>query len=260
MARTILVTGCSSGLGAAVCAALVDAGARVLGGVRSGAAPKGVEPLTFDVRDEGSVTRALGGLAALDGLVNCAGLSSLGPLEWTSTADFRALLEVNVLGVHTVTRAVMPALRASRGRLVNVSSMSGLIAPPFAGAYAASKFALEAMSDAWRMELKPFGVHVAVVEPGALATPMWARLLEELKTTTGAPAYPEWSKAREALERIGAQAAQPFGAVEKVLHALTSDAPRTRYPEDDRASVDEVRTMSDEDRDALLRSGWGLRS
>jgi NAD(P)-dependent dehydrogenase (short-subunit alcohol dehydrogenase family) len=229
--------------------------------VRSGEPPSGpgVETLRCDVTDEAAVGSVLSGLTHLHGVVNAAGLATLGPMEWTDTATLRSLFEVNVLGAHTVTRAAMPALRATSGsRLVNVSSMSGLIVPPFAGAYAASKFALEAMSDAWRMELAPLGVHVSVVEPGAMATPMWAKMLAALDALEGEAAYPEWPVAREALREAGQSAGAVDRAVADVLDALTSPQPRARYPDEDPQVLRRLRAMNEAERDALLRSGWGL--
>ncbi|MFT3711629.1 MAG: SDR family NAD(P)-dependent oxidoreductase [Archangium sp.] len=262
MPRTFVVTGASSGVGAAVVEALAARGENVVPAVRSPEAATSLrarfQPLVFDVTDERAVEAAVASLGEVHGLVNSAGVAALGPMEWTGTATLRSLLETNVVGVHVVTRALMPRLRASRGRLVNVSSMSGLLAPPFAGAYAASKFALEAMSDAWRLELTPHGVHVALIEPSALATRIWQRMVDALPTLGGTAPYPEWETARTVLRNIGQNAGPLKSVVADVVHALTDAAPRTRYAAEPLENVNRLRAMDDGERDALLRKGWGL--
>lgn len=116
------------------------------------------------------------GAAGLAGLVNNAGVVVAGPLECLPLEALRRQLEVNVVGQVAVTQAFLPLLRAARGRVVNMGSLSGRLAAPFVGPYAASKFALEALTDALRLEVRPFGIEVAIVEPGAVATPRLAEV------------------------------------------------------------------------------------
>lgn len=261
MSQRYVVTGASSGLGAAVCTALAARGAQVIAAVRDDAAAReltgrlgaSVTPEQFDVTDAAAVNAVAARWESVDGLVNSAGVSMAGPLEWTDAQMLRALFDVNVFGVQTVTRAFLPALKRARGRVVNVSSMSGLVVQPFLGAYAASKFALEALSDAWRFELAPVGVRVSVIEPGALATRMWQRMLETLERD--ASTHPQWEVARRVLHGAGKSADTLDATVADVLHALTSERPKARYPAEDASAL---RMMDDDARDALLRADWGL--
>jgi NAD(P)-dependent dehydrogenase (short-subunit alcohol dehydrogenase family) len=178
-----LVTGASTGIGRATALALAERGHTVLAGVRGAAdAPPHahVEPVLLDVTDRGQVT-ALGERLAgtrLDGLVNNAGIVVSGPLEAISDEDWRRQYEVNVLALVAVTRAALPALRAARGRIVNVGSIGAVVAPPFVTPYVSSKGAVRALSASLRRELLPLGVKVVLVEPGAIDTPIWQKGLD----------------------------------------------------------------------------------
>ena len=178
-----LVTGCSTGIGQAVVVALAGMGHEVLAGVRRAedapAAPH-VTPLLLDVADDAHVAALAEQLAGtrLDGLVNNAGIVVSGPLEGISAEDWRRQLDVNVVSVATVTRAALPALRAAGGRIVNVGSVGAVVPPPFVGPYAASKGAVRSLSASLRRELLPLGVSVTLVEPGAIATPIWSKGLD----------------------------------------------------------------------------------
>ena len=196
--KTVLVTGASSGIGAACAIRFRDRGWRVLAGVRrEGTAPDGTEELFVDVTDPPMLE-----LDELHGLVNNAGVAVAGPLEFLPPDDLRRQLEVNVVGQLRMTQLCLPALRAARGRVVNMGSISGINALPLLGAYAMSKFALEAMTDSLRVELEPWGIHVAIVEPGTIKTPIWTR---------ERPQPP------------------PEAVADAVEHALTAERPRTRY-------------------------------
>ena len=177
MPRLALVTGASTGIGRACATHLAGLGFHVLAGVRDPAdAPDGLEPLLLDVTSESDVAAAaerVGG--ELHALVNNAGIAISGPVEIVPVEEWRRLMEVNLLGQVAVTRALLPAILRARGRVVNMSSISGRVANPLFGPYAASKFALEAVSDALRREVGPHGVRVVSVEPGGIATPIWGK-------------------------------------------------------------------------------------
>jgi len=167
----VLVTGASSGIGAAAAELLAACGHTVVGASRRASAPPGVAALRMDVEDDASVQAGVAGVLAehgrLDVVVNAAGYGLSGPVETTSLQDARAQLETNLWGTVRVTRAALPALRASgNGLLVNVSSLAGIFAIPFQAYYSASKFALEGWSEALAYEVRPYGVHVTLVEPG----------------------------------------------------------------------------------------------
>jgi NAD(P)-dependent dehydrogenase (short-subunit alcohol dehydrogenase family) len=177
---TVLITGAARGIGRALVEHLATAGWEVIAGVRSDAdaaavsAIDGVSAVLLDVTDEAQIAALSATLPdRLDAVVNNAGIAVAGPVEAISPADWRKQFEVNVFGQLAVTRAVLPPLRASRGRVVFVSSVNGQLSMPMLGAYSASKFALEAAADALRVEVKPWGVAVVVVEPAQTDTDMW---------------------------------------------------------------------------------------
>src|SRR5947209_10628447 len=181
---TVLVTGAARGIGRATALRLAAAGWEALAGVRqlpdgealAGAHAGHITPVTLDITDPDQLA-ALGEVlpARLDALVNNAGIVVGGPIEAIPPAELRRQLEVNVVGQAAVTQAALPRLRDSRGRIVFVSSLSGLVATPMFGAYNASKFALEGMADALRMELAPWGIRVVIVEPAQTDTDLWQK-------------------------------------------------------------------------------------
>src|SRR5882672_2744572 len=185
--RGVVVTGASTGIGAALVRHLAGRGFRVFGTVRraedeAGLERAGVAAVRMDVTDTASIARAreqveraLAG-APLAGLVKNAGIPAAGPLEMFPLDELRRVLEVNLVGAVAVTQAFLPLLKASRGRIVNMSSVAGRGALPFLGPYAASKFGLEAISDSLRRELLPFGVKVIVIEPGSFKTAIWSKV------------------------------------------------------------------------------------
>ncbi len=198
--------------------------------------------LLLDVTDSDSITEASRTLtdalpeAGLAGLVNNAGISVAGPLELLPIAEVRTQFEVNVIGALAVTQALLPLLRRARGRIVNISSIAGLAATPFLGAYCSSKFALEAMSDALRLELAPWGIAVALVEPGAIQSQIWQRATMSATRTLGGVAPESLALYAQSLARMqdvmaGAAArAIPAEAVAQVVaRALTVPSPRARY-------------------------------
>lgn len=245
----VLVTGASTGIGRACAEHLDSLGFSVFAGVRkdtdaeslrevgSGA----IRPLMIDVTDGDSIaagaqTIGEGAPEGLAGLVNNAGVAFGGPLELVTIDEWRAQMEVNFIGQVAVTQALLPALRKRRGRIVNITSIGGRLATPFLGPYNASKFALEAVTDALRQELRPFGVDVVAIEPGAVATPIWDKGRESAEEVTArmpAESVELYGAGIEALRRGIAQAERagvpPLDVAKAVAHALTASRPNTRY-------------------------------
>ncbi|MCF6745917.1 SDR family oxidoreductase [Blastococcus sp. KM273128] len=190
--RTVLVTGAGRGIGRAIAVRLAHSGWRVHAGVRSDVAAKGlaaesdlITPVELDVtvpEHLAALDRALP--ERLDALVNNTGVAVAGPLETLSRADMQHQFDVNLFGPLSVTRAVLPRLRRARGRVLFVSSVNGRVSFPFTGIYNASKYATEAAADCLRVELRPFGVQVGLVEPGVVDTDPWHgmdQLIDELE-------------------------------------------------------------------------------
>lgn len=248
--KTVLITGVSTGIGYATAAALLARGVRVFGSVRSSEAAARVSrelsgdftALWFDVTDADSIAREIAKLAealggkGLTALVNNAGISEPAPLMHVPLEEFRAHLEINVTGALAVTQACLPLLGAVKdcahalGRVVNIGSVSGKIAYPFMGAYAASKFALEAMSDSLRRELLLYGIDVIVIEPSTVQTPMVDKFIERLsryrQTDYGAALAALLDRAKSRQE-----VALPVSRVtDVIIEAIDSPSPRTRYP------------------------------
>jgi NAD(P)-dependent dehydrogenase (short-subunit alcohol dehydrogenase family) len=240
----VIVTGASSGIGEATARHLRSLGFEVLAGVRreEDAEPlrrDGVRPLMLDVTDGDSVERARGdvGDGEIAGLVNNAGVAVAGPIEFIPVEELRDQLEVNVIGQVAVTQAFLPGLRRGGGRIVNVSSIGGRVALPMAGPYAASKFALEAISDSLRRELAGQGVEVVVVEPGGIKTPIWEKggaRADALRERMPAEAERLYGRiidgVRSETRKIATDRGLPPTAVAEVVgEALTAKRPRTRY-------------------------------
>jgi NAD(P)-dependent dehydrogenase (short-subunit alcohol dehydrogenase family) len=239
----VVITGASTGIGAVSATHLAGIGFRVFAGVRKPedaerARDSGLEPLTLDVTDADSIRFAVEqvGDAPLAGLVNNAGIAVAGPLEFIPVDEFRRQLDVNVVGQVAVTQAFLPALRKTRGRVINMGSIGGRVALPLLSPYAASKFALEAITDSLRRELRPWGMHVAIIEPAAIATPIWDKSRaanEELAKDAPPEAEELYGKL---IERIRAETIElsrtglpPIEVAKAVEHALTADKPKTRY-------------------------------
>jgi NAD(P)-dependent dehydrogenase (short-subunit alcohol dehydrogenase family) len=234
--RAALVTGASSGIGAACASRLLSLGWRVFAGVRrTGDAPRGTEEILLDVTDGEQIRAASERITELDALVNNAGIAIAMPLEFIPLEELRRQLEVNVIGQVAVTQAFLPQLRRSRGRIIFVGSIAGLSALPFLGAYAASKHALEAITDTLRVELRPFGIEVTIVEPGTIRTPIWTKSAEVADSLAGGapPALGALYGERIAVfRRVAAERGAKGASVEAVAAAveaaLTKGRPRTR--------------------------------
>jgi NAD(P)-dependent dehydrogenase (short-subunit alcohol dehydrogenase family) len=246
----IVITGASSGIGEACALHLDELGYRVFACVRNQAdgealrtkASARLTPVLLDVTDAASIghaaetVRQAVGPVGLAGLVNNAGIGVGGPLEVVSLADLRKQFEVNVIGPVAVTQAFLPLLRQGRGRIVNMGSIAGRAATPFVGPYAASKFALEALTDAMRLELQPWGIHVSIVEPGAIESRIWDKARHAADRVDAA-----WSeegkvlyrdvlvRLRGAVEQTAQRAIPALVVAKAVAHALSASRPKTRY-------------------------------
>jgi NAD(P)-dependent dehydrogenase (short-subunit alcohol dehydrogenase family) len=247
MRGTVVVTGASTGIGEASARQLSRLGFDVVAGVRSDEAAArareaGLEPVRLDVTDAASVAEAAAFVEArvgdrgLDGLVNNAGVAVSGPVELVPLDEWRRQLEVNLIGQVAVTQALLPALLRRRGRVVMVSSIGGRVAAPLFGPYSASKFGLEAVSDALRREVAELGVRVVVVEPGAIATPIWDKGItvgDEIVARGDPTARARYSRlidrTRAAAEANARDGLPPSAVAEVISEAMTAEKPRTRY-------------------------------
>jgi NAD(P)-dependent dehydrogenase (short-subunit alcohol dehydrogenase family) len=239
---TVLVTGASRGIGHATALALAEQGWTVYGGVRSEADAAalrgaGLQPVQVDITDAASVAALPGAVGGqLDALVNNAGIVESGPLEAIPIDKLRHQLEVNVVGQVAVAQAVLPLLRASRGRIVFISSVSGRVSTPLLGAYTGSKFAVEAIADALRVELRPWGIAVALVEPGSIDTDIWRKAHEtadEVEASLGPEHRELYARQIERLRKLArlvqGRTTPPEKVAQAVLRALSADRPRARY-------------------------------
>jgi NAD(P)-dependent dehydrogenase (short-subunit alcohol dehydrogenase family) len=254
----VLITGASKGIGEACALRLVRDGFRVYAGVRREAdgealirsGGEGIVPVILDITDTGQIAAAVAYIAGecgergLQALVNNAGIAVAGPLEFLPLDEMRRQLEVNVVAQLAVTQACLPLLRRARasgrddrraGRIVFMSSVAGKSSLPFVGAYGASKHALEGAADALRLELRPFGIAVVLVEPGVIATPIWDTALKagQRNVERMPPAvrqyYGRQLTALEARARRGVQGLPPENVAGVVARALTTRRPRARY-------------------------------
>lgn len=276
-APTVLITGASSGIGAACARYLSEQGFRVIGTVRREqdadalrALPGGVIPLLLDVTDHDAVRRlpsmlAEQGVTSLDGLVNNAGIAVAGPVETTSMEGWRKQFDVNVLAQVAVTQALLPLVRDARGCIVMMSSIAGRTSFPFMGPYTSSKFAVEAISDSLRMEVSRFDVRVVIIEPATTSSPFWKRgvkLAEDFQrddeaASSVAPLY------QRGLERMARQAQREEATgistdeVARVVYrALSTAKPRTRYVVGNLEGKmrARLRHLPDRFRDSLIKS------
>lgn len=243
-----MVTGASTGIGRATALRLDGAGWRVFAGFRDPAdgeslraeGSERIVPVQLDVTEPEQVTAAAARVeeeaeGSLDGLVNNAGVAIPGPLETIPLDDFRRQLEVNLVAYVAMTQALLPQIRRAEGRIVFVSSIGGRIAFPFGGPYHASKFGTEAIGDVFRQELRPWGLRVAIVEPGSIDTPIWER--GERKATEIEARSPNTEllygsaieKFRKVIQGTAERGIPPEKVAKAIAHALESSRPRTRY-------------------------------
>jgi NAD(P)-dependent dehydrogenase (short-subunit alcohol dehydrogenase family) len=244
---TVLITGAGRGIGRGIALRLAANGWQVHAGVRRSedgerlaaeARSGAIVPVALDVTDAAAVEALPGSLPdRLDAVVNNAGVVVDGPIEAIALDELRRQFEINVVGQVAVTQAALPRLRDSRGRIVFMSSVSGRVSTPWTGAYNASKFALEGLADAMRMELRPWGIKVILVEPTSTDTDMWRDALHQLDRTEaglGAEHRRLYAKHLVGMRRttkiIQKQAVPPEHVVDVVEKALTAHRPKARYP------------------------------
>jgi NAD(P)-dependent dehydrogenase (short-subunit alcohol dehydrogenase family) len=236
---------------------LRDRGWTVYASVRhAGEAPAGTIELVFDLTEPIGIAHAATRIERLDALVDNAGIAVAAPLEFLPPEELARQLDVNVVGQLRVLQAFLPALRLARGRIVLMGSIAGRSSLPFMGAYAMSKFALEAMADALRVELAPWGIRVAIVQPGTIATPIWTkpqRAVEDYPPAAAELYGARLGQLRQVAAARSAKAAPVDAVADAVEHALTATKPRTRYlvgPDAKRRAL--VQRLPDRLRDRLL--------
>ncbi len=264
-----LVTGASSGIGYATALALAGAGYLVCAAARrtapmSGLSARGLRVLSLDVTVDSSMVAAVQWIEQAYGpisvLVNNAGYSQLGPIEEVSIDSIRRQFETNVFGLVRLTQLVLPGMRcAGQGRIVNVSSMGGEFTVPFSGVYHASKYAVEAISDALRFEVEPFGIKVIVIQPGIVRTGQEKEAQDSIRVTENSPYTEPLTRFRQFLESNAAPTddavLSPEAVAQVIAAAVQDEHPQTRYKVG--AEAEQIpamrRKLSDREWDALYR-------
>jgi len=248
--RAVVITGASSGIGRAALARMVQSGWRVFGAIRKKQDGDGlrsefgtlVTPIILDVTDRASVSAAAQAVSTalqgsgLDGLVNVAGVGKVAPVEYLTQEGLLEIFDINLFGQIAVTQAFLPLLRIAPGRIVNITSVGARIAIPFGSPINASKSAFGIFSDTLRLELHPFGIHVSVIEAGAIKTPAVNKTLGDVEGVirdlppTGAAEYGEMlrSFARRAYQRE-MNGSPPHVVAHAIHNAMTAARPRARY-------------------------------
>lgn len=247
--KTIVITGCSTGFGRATALHMLRSGWRVFATVRQKvdqaalleeAARLGYResllPVLCDITDAAQVAKLRQTVSetvnVLDALVNNAGTAFAAPLELLELDDLRQQFEINVVAQVSVTQAFLPLLKAAKGRIINISSISGRYSAPVIGPYAASKYALEALSDALRVEMAPFGVQVILIEPGSGATHIWAtsrQRSEKLNAHRDGPYGPLLARTERIINHSEKHGFAPELVAATIAQALSAPRPKTRY-------------------------------
>ncbi|MBY0316385.1 MAG: SDR family oxidoreductase [Bdellovibrionales bacterium] len=245
--KTLLITGASTGIGAAAAVHFAKQGHRVFAGVRKTTDAdhlqqqnSAITPLILDVTKPEQIQQALKvveeGIQGELCLINNAGIAVAGPTEFVDIEEYRRQFEVNFFGLVAVTQTFLPLLRKTRGRVVSISSIAGRVASPFLGPYSASKFAVEAVSDSLRREVEPLGVKVILIEPGPIQTPIWEKGLSAKETLVAGDKDQMMAVYGKQLQNFveyitaSKKTASPIIKVlEAMDHALTSSSPKHRY-------------------------------
>lgn len=273
--RAVLVTGASTGIGRETALLLDRRGFTVFAGVRKAVdseslaadASASLVPVLLDVTNPQQIEAAAAliaervGANGLAGLVNNAGIAAAAPLEFVPIDDLRHQLEVNVVGQLAVTQAVLPLLRLARGRIINVTSIGGLIAGQMLGPYNASKFALEALTHVLRQELAPWGIEAIAIEPGQIATPIWGtaqanadRMLDTMPPRVTELYGDRMAGARRMAAKAAADGLAPIEVAKVIERALIARRPKTRYTvgTDARLGATLIARLPDRQRDRLF--------
>jgi NAD(P)-dependent dehydrogenase (short-subunit alcohol dehydrogenase family) len=248
--QSVVITGASTGIGWATAKLLLDRGYRVFGSVRKPADAERLKtefganfvPLLFDVTDEAAVlaaareVRAALGGETLFGLVNNAGIAVAGPVLELAADEFRRQMEVNVIGPIISTQAFGPllgsdpSLKGPKGRIVMISSVAGKNGNPLTAPYAASKHAIEGLSESLRREMMLFGIDVIIIAPGPVKTPIWSKAEEvDISAYRNSPFFPALERIRKYMLHLGEIGLPPENIAEAIANALTSARPKVRY-------------------------------
>jgi NAD(P)-dependent dehydrogenase (short-subunit alcohol dehydrogenase family) len=278
---SVLVTGASTGIGEATAYRLSANGHHVFAGVRKDddgerlrARARGrITPLRLDVTNETHIEQAVNAIAAevgesgLDGVVNNAGIGRGGPVEYLSLEEWRTQFEVNVFGQVAVTKAMLPLIRKARGRVIFVGSIGGRWSNPFIAPYNSSKFALAAISDSLRNELRGFGIHVSLIEPGSIKTEIWQKgreTADELEQQLPPEGIERYGRVLETAKRTidfqERHGSDPSEVAKVIEHALTTARPRPRYlvGKDAKLQAALVRLLPHSTRDFIVRRALRL--
>lgn len=245
---TVLITGASTGIGRVAAKALAEKGFRVFAGVRKPADAEAVaadhariQPVILDVTNGEQIAAARAHIdeqvpEGLWGLVNNAGIVVSSPIEFVPLDELRRQFEVNVTGQVAATQAFLPSIRRGKGRIVFTGSSSGYFTMPYIGPYAASKYAIEAIGDALRRELHPWGIPVSIIQPGAIKTPIWEKsesaaddILEGLPEQAHELYGDRIARVRELVQRQSENAAPAETVAKAIIKALTARQPKARY-------------------------------
>ena len=248
--QSVVITGASTGIGWATAKLLLDRGFRVFGSVRKEADADRLKrefganfiPLLFDVTDEATVLAAARQVRAalngetLFGLVNNAGIAVAGPVLELAADEFRRQMDVNVIGPIITTQAfgpllgTEPSLKGPKGRIVMISSVAGKNGNPLTAAYAASKHAIEGLSESLRREMMLFGIDVIIIAPGAVKTPIWSKAEEvDISAYKNSPFFPALERMRKFMLQLGESGLPAQKIAERIADVLTSASPKVRY-------------------------------
>ena len=247
MKKNIVITGVSSGIGHDALRLLHQKGYHIYGSVRkeadakslTEAYPQRFTPLIFDVQDQDAVNQAakrvFEACDRIDALINNAGVAVPGPLQFVTEADFERQMDINLKSVRRITNTFLPLLgtapdfKGLPGRIINVSSISGLFSSPFNGVYSISKHALESMTDVYRRELRRYGIKVMAIEPGPIKTKIWGKNLNSMAQFADTDYYDILQKADKMIENTEKNALPVARTSNVILKCITKKYPKTRY-------------------------------